>query len=182
MKLKTGNMKIKTNSMKLKTDCVEINALIQKNHYLYTYFKKETATVLITVAILMPLFMLIIGMTVDIGRAFVYKEEINKACMVSAEEAAKEIEVLTAQQSGVTRLDEQRAQEIAAEYFFRNYLHKPDSSIDDFNCLVFDEISNPKYLQVNCQAKVDCYFLKMFGIESIKINSAASSRLKSIKN
>ena len=47
---------------------------------------------------------------------------------------------------------------------------------------VFDESSNPKYLQVNCQAKVECYFLKMFGIESIKINSAATSRLKSIKN
>ncbi len=161
---------------------MEFKDLIRKNDYLYNFFKKETATVLITVAILMPLFMLIIGMTVDIGRAFVYKEEINKACMVSAEEAAKEIEVLTAQQSGFTRLDVQRAQEIAAEYFDRNYLQKSGCSINDFNCSVFDDSSNPKYLQVNCQAKVDCYFLKMFGIESIKVNSAASSRLKSIKN
>jgi hypothetical protein len=154
----------------------------QKNNYLYNHFKKETATVLITVAILMPLFILIIGMTVDIGRALVYKEEINKACMVSAEEAAKEIEFLTAQQSGFTRLDTQRAQEIAVEYFTRNYLQKPGSSINNFGCSVFEESSNPKYLQVNCQAKVDCYFLKMFGIEYIKINTAASSRLKSIKN
>jgi hypothetical protein len=161
---------------------MEIKALIGKNNYLYNYFKKETATVLITVAILMPLFMLITGMTIDIGRAFVYKEEINKACMVSAEEAAKEIEVLTAQQSGFTKLDAQRAQEIAAEYFNRNYLQKLGCSIDNFNCAVFDESTNPKYLQVSCRAKVDCYFLKMFGIESIKINSAASSRLRSIKN
>lgn len=161
---------------------MEIKALIRKNNYLYNYFKKETATVLITVAILMPLFMLITGMTIDIGRAFVYKEEINKSCMVSAEEAAKEIEVLTAQQSGFTQLDTQRAQEIAVEYFNRNYLQKSGCSINDFNCSVFDESSNPKYLQVNCQAKVECYFLKMFGIESIKINSAASSRLRSIKN
>src|SRR5680860_311088 len=146
--------------MKLRTNSMKIKDLIRKNDYLYNYFKKETATVLITVAILMPLFMLIIGMAVDIGRAFVYKEEINKACMVSAEEAAKEIDVLVAQQSGFTQLDEQRAQEIAAEYFNRNYLQKPDSSINDFNCGVFDEISNPKYLKINCQAKVDCYFLK----------------------
>ncbi len=161
---------------------MEIKALKLKNNYLNNYFKKETAAVLITVAILMPLFMMITGMTIDIGRAFVYKEEINKACMVSAEEAAKEIEVLTAQQSGFTRLDMQRAQEIAMEYFNRNYLQKPDFSVNNFNCGVFDESTNPKYLQVSCQAKVDCYFLKMFGIESIKINSAASSRLRSIKN
>jgi hypothetical protein len=161
---------------------MEIKALIQKNNYLYNYFKNEAATVLITVAILMPMFMLIAGMTIDIGRAFVYKEEINKACMVSAEEAAKEIEILTAQQSGFTRLEPQKAQEIAAEYFNRNYLQKPGCSINDFNCSVFDESSNPKYLQVNCKAEVDCYFLKMFGIDSIKINSAASSRLRSIKN
>jgi len=161
---------------------MEVNALRLKKNYLNYYLKKETAAVLITVAILMPLFMMITGMTIDIGRAFVYKEEINKACMVSAEEAAKEIEVLTAQQSGFTRLDIQRAQEIAAEYFDRNYLQKSGCSINDFNCSVFDDSSNPKYLQVNCQAKVDCYFLKMFGIDIIKINSAASSRLRSIKN
>jgi hypothetical protein len=161
---------------------MEKKALIQKNNYLNNYFRKETATVLVTVTILMPLFMMIIGMTVDIGRAFVYKEEINKACMVSAEEAVKEIEVLTAQHSGFTQLDIQRAQEIAVEYFSRNYFQKPDCSVNDFNCSVFDESTNPKYLQISCQAKVDCYFLKMFGIENIKINSAASSRLRSIKN
>ena len=161
---------------------MKIKALIRKNYYLHDYFKKETATVLITVAILMPLFMMIIGMTVDIGRALVYKEEINKACMVSVEEAVKEIEVLMAQQSGFTRLDIQRAEEIASEYFNRNYLQKTGCSINDFNFSVYDESSNPKYLQVKCQAIVDCYFLKMFGIETIKINTAASSRLKSIKN
>ena len=161
---------------------MKIEASIRKNYYLRNYLKNETATVLITVAILMPLFMLIIGMTVDIGRAFVHKEEINKACMVSAEEAAKEIEVLAAQQTGFTRLDTQGAQKIAAEYFNRNYLQKPGCSINDFNCSVIDESSNPKYLQVNCQAKVDCLFLKMFGIKIIKINSAANSRLRSIKN
>ena len=46
---------------------MEIKALIRKNNYLYNYFKKETATVLITVAILMPLFMLITGMTLTLA-------------------------------------------------------------------------------------------------------------------
>ena len=159
-----------------------MKAAIRKNNYFCSYFKNETATVLITVAILMPLFLLITGMTVDIGRALVYKEEINKACMISAEEAAKEIEVLTAQQSGYSRLDKGRAEEIAAEYFDRNYLQKSGCSIKDFSCSVFDESSNPKYLQVICRGEVECYFLKMFGIGSIKINTAANARLKSIKN
>jgi hypothetical protein len=154
----------------------------RKNYYLHEYFKKETATVLMTCAILMPLFILIAGMTIDIGRAFVYKEEINKACMVSAKEAAKEIEVLTAQKYGSTRLDVPSAQEIAVEYFNRNYLQNLGCHINDFNCIVFDESSNPKYLQVNCHAEIDCYFLKMVGIKNIKINTAASSRLRSIKN
>lgn len=158
-----------------------MKAIMQKSNYFCSYFKKENATVLITVAVLMPLFMLITGMTVDIGRALVYKEEINKACMISSEEAVKEIEVSAAQQSGLSRLDQARAEEIAAEYFNRNYLQKTGCSIIDFNCSVFDESSNPKYLQVTCQGEVECYFLKMFGISSIKINSTANSRLKSIK-
>ncbi|MBU4451015.1 MAG: pilus assembly protein, partial [Actinobacteria bacterium] len=36
--------------------------------------------VLIFTAILMPLFILLIGLVTDIGRALVYKEELNKAC------------------------------------------------------------------------------------------------------
>ncbi|MBU4292842.1 MAG: pilus assembly protein, partial [Actinobacteria bacterium] len=49
--------------------------------------------VLIFTAILMPLFILLIGLVTDIGRALVYKEELNKACMIAAEEACKKIDI-----------------------------------------------------------------------------------------
>lgn len=51
--------------------------------------KSNGGSVFVLIVIIIPIFLLITGMITDIGRAFIIKEELNKACMIAAEEASK---------------------------------------------------------------------------------------------
>jgi len=135
--------------------------------------------VLIFTAILMPLFILLIGLVTDIGRALVYKEELNKACMIAAEEACKKIDIDYAQGSGNSILDSSFEQDLF-KYFEQNYRHKQNFILNYINYDIAGGIDNPKYLEVRCEAEVKCIFLKIVGIENIKIHSQANGRLRSL--
>lgn len=135
--------------------------------------------VLIFTAILMPLFILLIGLVTDIGRALVYKEELNKACMVAAEEACKKIDIDYAQSSGNSMLDSSFEQDLF-KYFEQNYKPKQNFILNYINYDIASGIDNPKYLEVKCEAEVKCIFLKIVGIENIKIHSQANGRLRSL--
>lgn len=135
--------------------------------------------VLIFTAILMPLFILLIGLVTDIGRALVYKEELNKACMIAAEEACKKIDIDYAQSSGNSILDSSFEQDLF-KYFEQNYKPKQNFILNYINYDIAGGIDNPKYLEVRCEAEVKCIFLKIVGIENIKIHSQANGRLRSL--
>ena len=79
---------------------------------------QNKGSVLLIVAILLPVFILLLGFVVDIGRAFLYKEEINKACMVAAEEASKCIDIEAAQEFGINKLADDYP-DIIYEYFYK---------------------------------------------------------------
>jgi len=142
------------------------------------YSKKGSA--LVVVAMLLPVFILIVGMVVDIGKAMVFKEELNKACMVAAEEASKCIDIEAAQELGVNRLASNYP-DIIYEYFNKNYEIKNYTSINYLNYNVIESTDNPKYIEVTCEAEVECFFLKIVGINDILIHSRALGRLRRIK-
>jgi len=127
----------------------------------------------------MPLFILLIGLVTDIGRALVYKEELNKACMIAAEEACKKIDIDYAQSSGNSTLDSSFEQDLF-KYFEQNYKPKQNFILNYINYDIAGGAGNPKYLEVRCEAEVKCIFLKIVGIENIKIHSQANGRLRSL--
>lgn len=135
--------------------------------------------VLIFTVILMPLFILLVGLITDIGRALVYKEELNKACMISVEEACKKIDIDCAQSSGNSVLDSSFEQDLF-EYFDQNYKPKQNCILNYINYDIAGGVDNPKYLKVSCEAEVKCIFLKIVGIENIRIHSQANGRLRSL--
>ena len=139
----------------------------------------SSGNVLIFTAVLMPLFILLIGLVTDIGRALVYKEELNKACMIAAEEACKKIDMDYAQSFGSSVLDSSFELELF-KYFEQNYRHKQNFILNYINYDIAGGIDNPKYLEVRCEAEVKCIFLKIVGIENIKIHSQANGRLRSL--
>lgn len=135
---------------------------------------------LLIVVILMPIFILIVGFVIDIGRAFLYKEEINKACMIAAEEASKCIDIEAAQELGVNKLTENYP-DIIYEYFYKNYKVVDDCTINALDYNVIENIDNPKYIEVYCEADVECLFLKIVSIDNIMIHTKANGRLRRIK-
>lgn len=142
---------------------------------------KQKGNVLIMTALLMPLFLMLCGMVIDIGRAFAFKAEINRACMISAEEAAKEINIDIAQQSGSSRIAGNYADTIN-KFFYLNIGQADNFSIKSLEYDVVDSVSFPKYINVYASAEINCFFLKLVGIERITVNSHGSGRLKKISN
>jgi len=143
-------------------------------------FNSNKGSILIIIALLMPLFILLTGFVVDIGRAFMYKEEINKACMVAAEEASKCIDIDAAQEFGVSRLTEDYS-DVISRYFYKNYDNDSGCNINYLSYSVMDNIDNPKYIEVFCEANVECFFLKIISIDNIAIHTMANGRLRKIK-
>src|SRR3989304_6561049 len=136
----------------------------------------DKGSILIIVALLLPVFILLAGFVVDIGRAFLYKEEINKACMIAAEEASKCIDIEAAQELGVNRLADNYS-DIIYEYFYKNYNNDAGCSINYLNYNVIENIDNPRYIEVYCEADVSCFFLKIISINDITIHTKANGRL-----
>jgi len=143
-------------------------------------FKDNSGSAIVLIAILLPVFLLIIGMVVDIGRAFMCKEELNKACMIAAEESSKCINIETAQSLGINTLSYDYRDTIYY-FFYENYNEEPNSRINYINYSVLDNMTNPKYIEVSCEAEIDCFFLKLISIENIKVHSKANGRLRRIK-
>ncbi len=143
-------------------------------------FKKDGGTVLVMIAFLLPLFFMLIGMVSDIGNALACRAELNKACMAAAEEVSKQIDMEAAQQNGLNQLASNYGETI---YFYFNCNRTPKSSIviEELNWEVIGGDKNPKYINVYCSAKVECFFLKLIGINDIAIHSNALGRLKSFK-
>src|SRR4030043_75960 len=123
-------------------------------------YNSNKGSILIIVALLMPLFIMLAGFVIDIGRAFVYKEEINKACMIAAEEASKCIDIESAQELGINKLAD-NFPDIIYEYFYKNYKDTTGCSINYLNYNVVEGLDNPKYIEVYCEADVPCFFLKI---------------------
>ena len=142
--------------------------------------KNTRGSTLVLMIILIPVFLLIVGMIVDIGRAFVIKEELNKACMIAAEEASKCIDIGIAESSGTNNLSEEYSSTINSS-FYNNYKDKSYSKINYLNHTISGGIDNPRYIEVLCEAEIDCFFLKLVSIDTIKVHSKANGRLRRIK-
>ena len=142
--------------------------------------KIEKGSTFVLIVVVIPILLLVTGMVIDIGRAFLVKEELNKACMIAAEEATKSIDIDSAQKYGVNILSEGYGG-IIKDFFYNNFNEKGYCRINHLDHFVSGEIDNLKYIGVRCEAEVDCFFLKIISIDTIKVHSAANGRLRRIK-
>ncbi|MGM0366694.1 MAG: TadE/TadG family type IV pilus assembly protein [Actinomycetota bacterium] len=141
---------------------------------------RQRGSVLVTIAVLMPVFILMIGFIIDIGRAFTYKADLNKACMIAAEEAAKCIDMQIAMDEGRTVLDEQ-FKDVLLQYFGNNIQKSRSLKLNSLDYEIIDSMDNPRFIRVFSEAEINCYFLKAVGIDIIRIHSSANGRIRKIK-
>ncbi len=128
-------------------------------------------------AFLMPVLMILTGMVTDLGRALAFKAELNKACMIAAEEATKQINISIAEAKGKSVLAGDY-EEVIIEYFNNNISPRQSYHISGLDYDVSGGAENPKFLNVFSEACIDCFFLKIIGINEILIHSSACGRLK----
>jgi hypothetical protein len=147
---------------------------------LLNIFKNEKASSLILMAILMPIIIMLIAFVIDIGGSIMLKEELYKACLISAEEASKIIDLNKAQNEGVNNLSSS-FEDTINDYFRKNFKPMKNSSLKNLNYKVVSSIENPKFVLVTGEANYKTFFLKFIGIENINVHSQAQGRLKRIK-
>ena len=141
---------------------------------------EEKGSVFLAVAVLVPILILLLGFTIDIGRAFVYKEELNKACLVASGEAIKFIDIEAAQTEGNNRLSEGYAH-VIEDFFYSNIADSNDICIKRLQHNITGGSGNPCFIEVICEADINCMFLKIVGIDNIRIHSDGKGRLRRIK-
>ena len=139
----------------------------------------KNGSALITVAILIPIFMLILGAVIDIGEAMMAKENLYKACLICAEEGTKAIDIIKAQHEGVNHLDE-KFEDAIIFYFYENIKEKENLKIMSLDYNVHESDFNPKYIEVISKAAYKTSFLKLINIDTINIHAEAIGRLKKI--
>ncbi|MCE5330176.1 hypothetical protein LLG07_07600 [bacterium] len=142
--------------------------------------KNEKAASMISSAILLPIFVMFIAFVIDIGGSMMLKEELYKACLISAEEVSKAIDLDKAQTLGLNNLNN-TFEQVIDDYFQKNF--KPADNVDlkNLDYEVIDDIENPKYVLVSGEAQYKTFFLKIIGIENINVHSQALGRLRRIK-
>jgi hypothetical protein len=140
----------------------------------------KKGSVLTFFALLLPVFFLMTSFVVDLGKAFVLKSELNKACLIAAEEAAKCIDLSKAQDMGINTLDSGYVT-VLGEFFYNNVRQRSGMSIISLSYYVIDSTSDPRYIEVRSQAISECHFLRIFGIGHITVNAKGIGRLKKIK-
>ena len=108
------------------------------------------------------------------------KEDLYKACLVSAEEASKAIDMEEAQINGANNLRTDY-KTIVDYYFNKNFLPMGNASLNNLDCIVVNSIEDPKYILVKAESGYETFFLKIIGIEKINVHSQAQGRLRKIK-
>jgi len=142
--------------------------------------KNEKAASIISSAVLLPIFVMMIAFAIDIGGSMMLKEELYKACLISAEEASKVIDMEKAQIFGLNNLNDDLDQ-VINDYFQKNFKPISNAILNNLNYEVIDSIENPGYILITGEAQYKTFFLKIIGIENINVHSKALGRLRRIK-
>lgn len=142
--------------------------------------KKEKAGTLISSALLMPVFIMLAAFVIDIGGSLALKADLYKACLVSAQEASKIIDMEKSQIYGLNNISS-NYKDVIEYYFSKNFFPVRNASLSTLDCSVINSIQDPMYVLVKGQAKYKTFFLKIIGIEEIKVRSQALGRLRKIK-
>ena len=142
--------------------------------------KNEKAGTLVITAMLLPIFILLTAFVIDIGGSMMLKGDLYKACLISADEASKAVDMEKSQTDGLNNLSANYLS-VANYYFGKNFLPMGNAGLNSLDCTVVNSIEDPKYILVSAEAQYKTFFLAIIGIEKINVHAQAQGRLRKIK-
>lgn len=134
--------------------------------------EKGQTTVLIIV--LLPVIILLLGWSVDIGRVLAVRAELFKASDIAAQEVAKEIDIREAQLSGRKSWPEM---EVQAEYWVNQNLE----NLAGGRLTQVNVKSDERFVYVDTQARIPLIFSVLAGRREAHIRARGIGRLRKIK-
>lgn len=127
----------------------------------------EAGQAIAWVAVMMPFFLSIVGLTIDGGVVLDYRRELQNAADSAARAGVMQIDQQAYRDSGEIVLDQAEARQVAGEYLVeRNVVSAATITVDQRRVLV--QVSRD----------VPTSFLRIVGIQTVRISASSSAEAR----
>jgi len=144
--------------------------------------KKEKGSYAIITIIMIPIFLLIAALAVDMSILFAARVELLKASDISAIEVSKYLDLEQTQITGNVIIKLGYA-DYATEWVDGNFNNRFGGSLEEVS-VRFGPINsnmNPEIVYVKSTANIPLYFAKFAGISSTDVSVEGSARIREVK-
>lgn len=126
--------------------------------------RDESGQAFAWVAVFLPALLVVLGLVVDGGRAFVSRRDLQNLADGAAAAAAMQIDTTTYATSNVVQLDPSRAQAAAEEYLGAHPAVSATVTVEATS------------VEVTVRERWPTVFLKLFGIQSVTMTARATAQ------
>lgn len=133
--------------------------------------ERQNGSITVLVVAVLPVVLLLMGLSIDAGRVMAAKVELYKASDVAAREIAEEIDLREASETG-------RGTSSTTEEDAREWVEKNLDGMCGAEVLDVKVVNTEVYVEVESQASVPLLFSVLINRHSIIIRTASIGRLK----
>lgn len=140
---------------------------------------QEKGQVFIWLAVALPVFLVMAGWALDMGRALVFKAELTKACDIAASEVAKQISLEEAERTGSTKMVEDLSGRINA-HIGANISATYGATITKIEYSISGGPGDPRYIHVQATARIPLLFMKVLGVHEGTVHAQGWGRIRGL--
>lgn len=152
------------------------------NKYIKKIIKNEKGSYVIILGIMIPIFLLITALAVDMSILFNARVELLKASDIAAIEVSKYLDLEQTQITGDTVVKEGYAS-YATKWVLKNFVNRFGGELKEVSVRfgpVNDPV-NPSIVYVKSNATIPLYFAKFAGISITDVVVEGSARIREVK-
>jgi Flp pilus assembly protein TadG len=138
----------------------------------------EKGQTTIWMVMLLPVFILLLGWSVDVGRILAAKAELYKACDIASHELAKEIDIGIAQNTG-RNIFTININSRASKLVRKNIGNLSGGKLISVSATAYPRV-NPRLVMVRAKARVPLLFSQLAGLNFSEINCTGLGRIRSV--
>ncbi len=156
-----------------------------KNIKMKKIIKNETGSYAIIAAVMIPIFLLMAALAVDMSILFAARVELLKASDIAAIEVSKYLDLEQPQisEEGYIIIIKSEYADYATEWVKENFNNKFGGSLDEVS-VRFGPINsneNPEIVYVQSTANIPLHFAKIIGMASTDVSVEGSARIREVK-
>ena len=171
-------------AISLKTSCAISLKKIKMKKIIKKLFKNEKGSYAVLAIIMIPIFLLIAALAVDMSILFAARVELLKASDIAAIEVSKylDLDLVQTHPEGYVIIKSDYT-DYATDWVLYNFNNKFGGSLDDVDVRFssVDSNINPEIVYVKSVANIPLYFAKIAGMSSTYVVVEGSARIREVK-